>query len=250
MREAPLDRQEFDQRLSRISTLWTLVLQAHTGPEKAATSAQSQLLQRYGGAVYRYLLGAVRDPEVAEDLCQEFAYRFARGDFHRATPQRGRFRDYLRTALIHLVTDYYRARQAWPGQFALEAGEPAAPPEPSVTSDRDFLESWREELLDRTWQALEAVNAAYHAVLRLRVGEPDLTSAQMAERLSEALGKTVDSTWVRKNLQRSHTKFADLLLIEVAASLEGGTEEQLQDELASLDLLRYCRAALSRRGRA
>jgi DNA-directed RNA polymerase specialized sigma24 family protein len=48
----------------------------------------------------------VRDPEVADDLAQEFALRFLRGDFQRADPERGRCRDYLKRALINLVHDY------------------------------------------------------------------------------------------------------------------------------------------------
>ena len=40
------------------------------------------------GAAYRYLLGAVHDPDAADDLCQDFAVRFLRGDFRRADPGR------------------------------------------------------------------------------------------------------------------------------------------------------------------
>src|SRR5207244_8784969 len=114
----PMDQEEFNQRLSRISTLWTVVLQAHQGSAEAVTKAQQLLMQRYSGAVYRYLLGAVRDPDVAADLSQEFALRFVRGDFRRAAPERGRFRDYVKIALVHLVDDYYRSRRARPRQLA------------------------------------------------------------------------------------------------------------------------------------
>jgi hypothetical protein len=56
---------------------------------------------------------------------------------------------------------------------------------------------------------------------------------------------------VRKSLQRAHEKFADLLLEEVAASLEGAGDAELDRELRDLDLLRFCRSALERRrGRA
>src|SRR3712207_7176976 len=53
-----------------------------------------------------------RSEAAAEELLQEFAVRFLRGDFRRADPQRGRFRDYVKTALIHLVIDHQRAEQA------------------------------------------------------------------------------------------------------------------------------------------
>ena len=113
-----MDPHQLETRLSRISTRWSVVFQAHAGPVDTAQAALRLLMQRYSGAVYRYLLGAVHDPDAAADLAQEFALRFLRGDFRRADPQRGRFRDYLKTALMNLVTDYYRERQARPRQMA------------------------------------------------------------------------------------------------------------------------------------
>src|SRR5262245_30429433 len=113
-----MDRQSLDERLSRISTLWTVLFEAHREPGEAAAEAQRALMRRYSGAVYRYLLGAVRDEDAAGDLAQEFAVRFLKGDFRRADPERGRFRDYLKRALVHLVTDHHRRRQKWPRPLA------------------------------------------------------------------------------------------------------------------------------------
>lgn len=240
-----MDQQLLSQRLSRIETLWTQVFRAHGAAADERAAAQRVLMQRYSGAAYRYLLGAVRDADLAQDLAQEFALRFLRGDFRRADPERGRFRDYLKTALIHLVTDHHRARQA--GPMPLAEHEPAAPGGSSADSEAQFLASWREELLDRTWRSLDEVNPAYRAVLLLRIEQPDLSSAQMAEQLTIQLAKPVSADWVRKNLQRGHEKFAELLIEEVARSLEGATTEQLERELRDIDLLKYCRSALERR---
>jgi RNA polymerase sigma-70 factor (ECF subfamily) len=205
-------------------------------------------MQRYCGAVYRYLLGAVRDGEVAEELTQEFALRFLRGDFRGADPERGRFRDYLKTALIHLVNDYHRARQRWPRALGGDTPEPAAA-ESLADAERDFLTDWREELLERTWKALAMANPTSHAVLLLRLENPEMPSAQMAEQFTARLGKPRNSAWVRKTLQRAHDRYADLLLAEVANSLPAATPEALRQELQELDLLKYCRTALERWGR-
>ena len=51
----------------------------------------------------------------------------------------------------------------------------------------------------------------------------------------------------RKALQRSHAKFAELLVEEVAISLGEPSREELAKELGELDLLKYCRSALERR---
>src|SRR5438309_556796 len=82
-----LDDREFENRLSHIATRWSVLLQAHQETD-AAAAARQQLLERYCGAVYRYLLAAVRDHHAAEDLTQEFALRFVRGQFRLANPER------------------------------------------------------------------------------------------------------------------------------------------------------------------
>jgi RNA polymerase sigma-70 factor (ECF subfamily) len=239
-----MDRDSLQQRLSRMSTLWSVLFQAHAGTLDAVAAAQQRLLERYRGAVYRYLLGAVRNPDVADELSQEFALRFVRGDFKNANPERGRFRDYLKTALRNLVGDHQRARQRWPQPLAADVPETAAAAEADAD---DFLTGWREELLERTWQALEQANPAYHAVLRQRIDNLEATSAELAQRLSVSLDRPVNAPWVRKTLQRAQEKFAELLIDEVEGSLGQATPEQLRQELEGLDLLRYCGSVLARR---
>jgi RNA polymerase sigma factor (sigma-70 family) len=234
-----------EQRLSRIATMWTMVREAHGEVSGENAAALQQLVERYRGAVYSYLFGAVRDREAADELFQEFALRVVRGDFHRASPERGRFRDYLRRALINLVNDFHRARQAWPKLLSPNTPEPSAPPE---DSEPDFLAAWRGELLERTWRALAEAQPTYHAVLLFRVQNPDVPSPQIAEQLSQQLGKPLNAEVVRKSLQRGQKKFADLLVEEVRCSLANPTEEELVQELRDLDLLKYCQGAMERRG--
>jgi RNA polymerase sigma factor (sigma-70 family) len=234
-----------DEHLSRISTCWSLVRQMHHGPAAGAASAQRQLMQRYCGAVYRYLLGALCDEEAALELFQDFALHFVRGDFRRADPQRGRFRDYLRTALIHLVRQYRAARRARPGPLPSGVPDPRARvPEPG---DEEFAHSWREELVNRAWEALAEARPTFHAVLLLRVQQPDLPSPQMAGQLAAQLGSSFTASRVRVTLHRAREKFAGLLLDEVAHSLEAPTEAGLFQELRELRLLKICRPALKRR---
>jgi len=102
-------------------------------------------------------------------------------------------------------------------------------------------------VLENTWKALKENNDAYHAALRYRIENPDAVSAQMAEHLTAALGKPVAAPLARKMLERAHTKFADLLLDEVAYALENPAQQELEKELTELDLLKYCRSALERR---
>src|SRR5262249_53729358 len=149
-----MDDQELNSRLSQITTCWSMVLKAHQGEAAAVPTAQRLLMERYGGAVYRYLLAALRNADAADELAQEFALRFLRGDFKRADPERGRFRDFLKTAVLNLIIDYQR-RQAVRRAQALDSGhEPADSDNLASRLDHDFLNSWRSELLTRAWDRL------------------------------------------------------------------------------------------------
>jgi RNA polymerase sigma-70 factor (ECF subfamily) len=241
-----MERTVADDRLSQISTLWTMLLRAHT-PADDAVAAQHALLERYGGAAYRYLLASVRDAGAAAELTQEFAVRLLRGDFHRADPKRGRFRDYLKSALSHLVHDQQRAKR---GTHEKIPAHQLAREEPDTDDDAAFVAIWRTELLDRTWDALAEVGPTYREVLLLHVDQPDLTSPQMAEQLTACRRKPVSAAAVRKALQRAHDKYAELLVAEVARSLGDPTPAEVEEELKALDLYRYCRVALARQPEA
>lgn len=232
--------------LNNISTLWTVVCEAHGGSMAGASTAQSELLQRYSRAVHRYLLGALRDAEAAEELSQEFALRFIRGDFRRADPQRGRFRDFVKGVLSHLVADHYR-KKARAHALPEDGPEPAAP---NPATDKEFLRSWREELLQHAWDGLDELQSQtgkpYYTVLRFRTDHPELRSAQLAQELSSHLGMQVTAVWVRQALHRAREKFVDLLVRAVTETMSSPTVEDLERELGELGLLKYCAPALER----
>jgi RNA polymerase sigma-70 factor (ECF subfamily) len=245
-----MDDNELEERISLIATRWSVMFAAHRGPEAEAQVARQWLMQRYCGAVYRYLLSAVRDPHAADDLTQEFALRFVRGLFRGADPGRGRFRDYVKTALFHLVDDY-RKKQQRNGLPLSDSQAGALADSEVANADQAFLNSWRDELLARTWKALakdqEKTGQLFYTVLRLRVEHPDTPSLQLAEQLTAQLGRSFTATAVRQLLHRARERFADLLLRETARSLQTSSTERLEQELAELNLLKYCEAALKRR---
>jgi RNA polymerase sigma-70 factor (ECF subfamily) len=195
----------------------------------------------------------LRDGDAAAELAQEFAVRVLRGDFRHADPTRGRFRDFVRTAALNLVHDYYRRRKAHPPTRSDEAFEPVAPPAEPEATDVEFLMSWRMELFLRAMAALadyqERTGRPYHDIINLRTSNPQLTSAELAAHLSTRSGKPVGDVWVRQNLRRARGCLADLLLDEVSASLGDASIEELEQELIALDMLGYCREGLRRRAR-
>jgi RNA polymerase sigma factor (sigma-70 family) len=240
-----------DEHLSHLATLWTVVEQAHQGTAGEVEPAQRRLLDYYGPAIHRYLLGAVRNIDLADDLFQEFALRLVRGDFRKADRQRGRFRQFLKTALYHLVIDAHRRQQRQALPLA-EGHEPAAAEPSQAESDVQLLQAWRAELMARTWEKLEAEDQQnkqhLYLVLRFRRDHPEVRSPEMAEQLGPLVGKPISAGWMRKRLLMARERFTDLLLDEVVRSLDEPTEEELEQELIDLELFEYCKSALQRRG--
>jgi RNA polymerase sigma-70 factor (ECF subfamily) len=239
-----------DSKLSQLATQWSLVLEACRGPGDAVKARQAEVLERYCGAIYRYALRVLGDADLAGEACQEFALRFVRGDFRRADPARGRFRDYVKTSVIHLLHDFNRTQNNRRKVLPLDERAAALLTPPPAVSD-EFQALWRKELLNRAWSEMEqrqmATGPPYHAALRLKADHPDLTAAELAERLHADGTVQYSAAGVRQVLHRSRVIFADLLLAEVARSILSDDLEQLAEELADLDLITYCRAALDRR---
>ena len=244
--------------LTHISTLWTVVRKAHGGDDAAARTAQALLIERYSPAVYHYLLAVLRDEHAADEVFQEFALRLLRGSFTCANPSRGRFRDYLKTAILHLVTDFRRGAARAARQRAFEAESDIAAPltDNDHAEDRLFLHSWRQTLLNRAWDALaeqdDRTRQPLYHVLRLRSEQPDVDSLQLAALLTQRLNpaKPYTAAGARKLLQRARQAFAQLLVREVAASLHCPTQAAIEQELVDLALHTYCRSALGSAGKA
>ena len=228
-----------DDHLSGISTMWTLLKEAHGGIPAAAEAAKELLLARYGEAVRRYLLCLLRDPHAADDLTQEFAIRILSGSFHGADPAKGRFRNYVKTTLFHLVSTHLKKQRAGPiSNNELIQAEPEAT---LADSEKSFDTEWRSELLIRTWAALAEANANYYMVLRARAAHPHIASDELAPALSTQLGKDLTAANLRQTLKRARQMFAELLQDEVARSIKQPTRNTIDRELADLNLLHYVR---------
>lgn len=243
--------RELEQHLSQIATQWTMLYQAHKGDQDEAMTARQLLMQRYCGAVFRYLLRAVRDVSIAEDLTQEFALRFIQGRFGQADPDQGRFRNYVKGALFRLVQDHYREIGRAPRVVSLDPDAPVPASDENAAAEQDFRDSWRQELLSRAWKALAQVEIdsgqPYHEVMRLRVDQPDLSSTAIADHLAQKLGRSFTPAGVRQLVHRGRERFAEILLEEIRATLDEASTERLMEELAELNLLKYCKEILDRK---
>jgi RNA polymerase sigma-70 factor (ECF subfamily) len=246
-----MDRDEL--RLSRIDTLWSVVRRAHDGAGPSLAAAQQRFIDVYGGAVRRYLLGALHDEDAAQEVFQEFALNLLRGVFQRADPNQGRFRNLVKTAIFHLIVDYQRRQRRRWQEKPLQSETPDVQQQPCALADDEeaFTRSWRNQLLSGCWEALadseQTTGKPYHAVLRFRLDHPEMHSPELAEGLSAQLGKSLTAGAVRVLTHRAREMFADRLLDAVMDSLAEPSLDEAEQELIDLGLLRYCRTALARR---
>jgi RNA polymerase sigma-70 factor (ECF subfamily) len=254
-----MDTNSANERLTRIETLKGVLREAQ-GAGDPAVAARQRLVLLYHGAVHRYLLGMLRNADAASELAQDFALRFMRGDFMQADPERGRFRDYLKTALRNMVFDYWdKPRAGGPKrpQPLQEKDVPCARGAETKEAEAALLAGLRDELLARTWDALaqfeKASGTPSHTVLDLKVRATQdesvrpLRSAELAAELQARHGLSFTPAGVRQALHRAREQFADLLIEEVLSSLLDSEPERLEEELIELELLSYCRSALARR---
>ncbi len=242
-----MDQKNSQSRLSDIATHYSKLMQADRKPcSQQERDLRAELL-RYYGAVYRYLVGMVRNPEAAQELANHFAERFLRGDFSPNHPERGRFRDFLKVALRHMVIDYWRKQKKH--QVQPLPAEDFLPPE--ADDGPPFETAWQEELLAQTWKALashqEETGQPFYTVLRFKTDHPALRSPDMATQLRHALAKPLTDAAVRQILHRARELFKELLLDEVRRSLHTTDLARVEEELIELKLLDYCKSALKRR---
>ncbi|MFK7768182.1 MAG: RNA polymerase sigma factor [Mariniblastus sp.] len=244
-----MDESQLRQsRISRIETLWSVVRQAHDDNREISVTAQEKLLEIYGGAIKRYLLTALRDENVAHDLYQEFALKLTKGDFQNTTPDKGKFRFYVKTVVRNLIRSHFRKQNRNPTtDIPLQDLGVAQEETSDQREDQMFSESWRDDLLFRTWQSLaehqQKTGAAYYTILNLRVVNPELNGDEFAEKLSSEIGRPVRPATARVQLHRAREKFASLLIDDVSNSLENNSRENVEQELIELGLMEYCRPA-------
>lgn len=232
-----------ESRLDAIATHWTLVRKAHEANRpQDATTARRALVLRYGRAIRRYLGGMVKNTSDADELAQDAILRLMAGDFSGADPNRGRFRDLLKTAIRNMAHNHWAKANRRRGvdldlsMLGAEAGP----------ADAEWDAAWRQTVLDHAWSALkeherENPGSLPFTVLKLRTDHPDADSEELAAKIAAKSGTTIRADACRQMLRRARMRFAELLLQEVAGGLSDPSKERLAEELAALGLLEYVR---------
>jgi RNA polymerase sigma-70 factor, ECF subfamily len=150
--------------------------------------AWSDFRSRYAPIIAGFArnLGAV--PQEIDDLIQEVMTGFyAAQPTFSYDPQRGRFRGYLKTCVVHLLAQRARDRKLQFDGRPVEVVDPA-----DARFDEAWELSWRQEQLERALIEVRRHyedNATFNAFLRVSI------QGQDARTVASELGMSVDSVY-------------------------------------------------------
>jgi RNA polymerase sigma-70 factor (ECF subfamily) len=234
-----------ESRLDDIETRWSLLRLAHSDSADTA-QARRVLVLRYSAAVRRYVGAMMRNRDDADEMAQEVVVRLMRGDFAGADPSRGRFRDFLKTAVRNMVHNHW-AKQSR-RQTEVLAVEPASQADQDAR-EQVWLGAWQKTVLDHALSACRENEAgkggtSTSVLLKLRTDFPDATSNELAEKLGAMTGSSVKPDAFRQMLRRARLKFAQCLIREIENGLDEQSPQRVLDELAALGLLEHVRDLL------
>ena len=225
------------------TTHWTVVLQAGEGGSAGAQEALSRLCQTYWPPLYAYIRRQGSPPEDAQDLTQEFFYRFLQRDsLTGVNPGAGKFRSYLLACLKHfLANERERAHAQRRG-----SGRPTIPLEPghaetrysiepadSLTPDVLFDRHWAFTIIERTLETLRQEYAGRDKGLAFEDIEGFLPQGRGRLSRTELAAKHgINLNAVDVAVHRVRQRFGVLLRHEVTQTVS--SESEVEEEIRYL----------------
>jgi RNA polymerase sigma-70 factor (ECF subfamily) len=228
-----------------VSTHWSVVLAAQQTDERAAAEALDYLCRTYWYPLYVFARRQGHPPEDAGDLTQEFfAQILARGGFDRASPERGRFRNFLLGSFRNLLANEWKRanrQKRGGGAEVFSLDEVAAEeryqlePKDNATPDQAYDRRWAEAVLARVLQRLQGEcdgdgpgRARRFEVLKVFLLE-DKGSVPLAEAAAQ-LGLSVVAT--KGVVHRLRQRYREIFRDEIAHTL--ARPEELEEEIRYL----------------
>lgn len=227
------------------TTRWSVVLRAGGTSPGDSQAALESLCRDYWYPLYAFVRRKGHGPEDASDLTQEFFAKLLANDFaSHVSPEGGRFRSYLLTALNRFLINEWEKK----GRQKRGGGVPNASIDSLIeehgessylgclrhdlSPDRLYQKAWAETLLTRAYDRLAAECSARDD-RRFPVIRPFLATGDDPPTLADAaaeLGMTLPA--FKSLLHRFRHRYRELLLDEVSQTV--GNPSEVADELRSL----------------
>jgi len=225
------------------TTHWSVVLAAGRQQGPAASEALAKLCSAYWYPLYAFVRCRGFGPHDAEDLTQEFFYRFLeRNSLTNVTPAGGKFRSFLLACLKHFLANereraHAQRRGGGHSLLPLDAGEAetrfSLEPADPVTPEALFEKRWAFTVLERTMNALRqeyAANGKSAVFEELKGFLPGGQGSESRPDLAAKRGVSVGAIDVA--VHRLRQRFGALLREQVAHTVSA--EDEVDDEIRHL----------------
>jgi len=179
------------------TTDWSQIHRAQQGPEPRRRQMINHLIARYWKPVYCYLRKKGCDNELAKDLTQGFFCDIVlKGTLiQNSDKAKGRFRNFLLTALQHYLSNYRDEQSAQkrrpPGRLVSweDLEDPDLPAQEDLDADESYVYAWTADMLDHVLDELRHYYSrqdkeSHWRIFYARVVEP-ITEAVKAPCLKE-----------------------------------------------------------------
>jgi hypothetical protein len=204
----------------------------------------SEIIQRYGKAIRRYLFALLKKPEDVDDVAQNIHVKILKGDLAKWDASRSRFRDFLKTVVRNAALDCHRQSQKR-GKKAADLSHVADPHSAAAAPENQvWIDLWREAVIASVLAGIKAYQDQnpgnhYFTVVRLLEADPEIRSEQLAAALAEQTGRACTAENARQQKARARGKFAELLVKEVMLTVPCQAQESVEEELRTLGLFDY-----------
>lgn len=221
-------------RISFPDTAWTRVLAGRCGDEGQTARALEDLCRQYWPAIYSYLRALGQTKEEAEDAAQEFTAAFILGEpLHRADPERGRLRSYMKQSIRNFLAKRLRdaARLKRGGGAAHVVLEDAVELAGELPSDEAYDREWALTVMERAMGALRESYTSRGKRALFDLLKPALAGVEPVQPYAVmGLSAGVSEAQIKLEVHRARRRLADVLRREVAATVatEGAVEEELR----------------------
>jgi RNA polymerase sigma-70 factor (ECF subfamily) len=225
-------------------TRWSMIRQATADhSNEAGGRAMAEFCRNYREPLLAFTRATVAHPQDAEDLVQGFFEKLLTRNFlSSANPERGRLRTFLLTCLKRHIVDEHRHHAAGKrggGAMVVPIDNAMDIPSQDATPDELFHRQWAMVILSRSLETLrrswsetgkERLFEALQPWLGFRP-ENDADRAALAVELGMSKGA------LKTALYRLRRDYREILLQEVADTLDVKTPNEVQAELKELLVL-------------
>ena len=213
-----------------VTTHWSQVLLAADHHLPNSAQALEKLCQAYWPPLYCYLRRDGRSSHEAEDLTQAFFAQFLeRNSFAAAAPERGRFRNFLLTALKNFVVNEWRSQHAQKRGghlqiLSLDAetteGYYVAEPGDHLTPEVLFDKRWALAVIEKVMDRLRTEYATTGKSDLFEDLKTFLAAKKATPHADLAIKHGITASAISVAIHRLRQRYAELLREEIAATVK------------------------------